>query len=101
MSINPSELEHNNMVPYFGAKITQSTAENLGYEKLLDVYTGSGSQQNKEGIAPMFKPEAKYVSCSWNSSGNRIYARKTKICFNNKNEQYKTVARNTCCSRLE
>ncbi len=58
-TINSSELEHNNMVPYFGAKITQSTSENVGYEKLLDVYTGAGSQQNKkEGIAPMFKPES-------------------------------------------
>ncbi len=57
--INPSELEHNNMVPYFGSKVTQSTAENTGYEGLLDIYTGSGSQQNKkEGIAPMFKPQA-------------------------------------------
>jgi len=58
-TINSSELEHNNMVPYFGAKITQSTSDNRGYENLLDIYTGSGSQQNrKEGIAPMFKPES-------------------------------------------
>ena len=58
-TINPSELEHNNMVPFFGAKITQSSADNKGYEGLLDRYTGSGSQQNKkEGIAPLFKPEA-------------------------------------------
>ena len=47
------------MVPYFGAKITQSTGDNVGYENLLDIYTGSGSQQNKkEGIAPMFKPQS-------------------------------------------
>ena len=58
-TMSASELEHNNMVPYFGAKITQSTSENSGYENLLDIYTGSGSQQNKkEGIAPMFKPES-------------------------------------------
>ena len=47
------------MVPYFGSKITQSTSDKRGNEGLLDLYTGSGSQQNrKEGIAPMFKPEA-------------------------------------------
>ena len=58
-TINTSDLEHNNMVPFFGSKITQSTSENTGYENLLDIYTGSGSQQNKkEGIAPMFKPQA-------------------------------------------
>jgi len=58
-NINASELQHNNMVPFFGSKITQSTSEHRGYENLLDIYTGSGSQQNKkEGIAPMFKPQA-------------------------------------------
>ena len=58
-TINSTELEHNNMVPYFGSKITQSTSEKRGNEGLLDLYTGSGSQQNrKEGIAPMFKPAA-------------------------------------------
>mgnify|MGYP001191264880 CR=1 FL=1 len=58
-TINSSELEHNNMVPYFGAKITQSTSDNIGYENLLDIYTGSGNNSvKKQGIAPMFKPEA-------------------------------------------
>jgi len=54
-TIQASDMEHNNMVPFFGSKITQG---NRGFEGLLDVYTGAGSQQNKkEGIAPMFKPE--------------------------------------------
>lgn len=58
-TVNSTELEHNNMVPFFGSKITQSTGDGRGNEDLLDLYTGSGSQQNrKEGIAPMFKPEA-------------------------------------------
>ena len=53
-----SELDHNNMVPFFGSKITQNDV-NKGYDGLLDIYTGSGNQQNKkEGIAPLFKPEA-------------------------------------------
>ena len=57
-SVNPSSLEHNNMVPFFGSKVTQST-DIKGYEGLLDIYTGSGNNSvKKEGIAPMFKPEA-------------------------------------------
>ena len=57
-TINSKSMEHNNMVPFFGSKVTQGTGEK-GYEGLLDLYTGSGSQQNKkEGIAPLFKPQA-------------------------------------------
>ena len=55
--VNPSSLEHN-MVPFFGSKVTQSS-DIKGYEGLLDIYTGSGNNSvKKEGIAPMFKPEA-------------------------------------------
>tara|TARA_B110000008_G_scaffold277355_1_gene318438 strand:+ start:1059 stop:2813 length:1755 start_codon:yes stop_codon:yes gene_type:complete len=54
-NINPNELKHNNMVPFFGAKLTQSTK---GYEGLLDSYTGAGSQRiEKQTQAPMFKPK--------------------------------------------
>ena len=57
-TILSSNMEHNNMVPFFGSKVTQQGA-GTGYESLLDIYTGTGSQQNrKEGIAPMFKPDA-------------------------------------------
>ena len=57
-TVNPSSLEHNNMVPFFGSKVTQSS-DVKGYEGLLDIYTGSGNNSvKKEGIAPMFKPEA-------------------------------------------
>lgn len=56
--VNPSSLEHNNMVPFFGSKVTQSS-DVKGYEGLLDTYTGSGNNSvKKQGIAPMFKPEA-------------------------------------------
>lgn len=49
------DLEHNNMVPFFGSNVTQV---NKGYENILDMHTGGGSQQiEKRGIAPMFKPE--------------------------------------------
>jgi hypothetical protein len=54
-SINPNELKHNNMVPFFGSSITQSQK---GYEGLLDSYTGAGSQRiEKQSQAPMFKPK--------------------------------------------
>ena len=56
-TIMASDFEHNNMVPFFGSKITQSSTDK-GYEGVLDLYTGAGSQQNKkEGISPLFKPE--------------------------------------------
>jgi hypothetical protein len=56
--VSSSSLEHNNMVPFFGSKVTQGTGEK-GHEGLLDLYTGGGSQQNrKEGIAPLFKPQS-------------------------------------------
>ena len=46
------------MVPFFGSKVTQSS-DVKGYEGLLDIYTGSGNNSvKKQGIAPMFKPEA-------------------------------------------
>ena len=54
-SMNPQELKHNNMVPFFGSSITQSTK---GYEGLLDSYTGAGSQRiEKQPQAPLFKPK--------------------------------------------
>lgn len=53
--ISPEELTHNNEVPFFGSSVTQSTK---GYEALLDVYTGSGSQTiQKEESAPLFEPK--------------------------------------------
>ncbi len=52
--MRPGELQHNNMVPYFGSSITQST---VGHEGLLDSYTGAGSQIiEKQSQAPLFKP---------------------------------------------
>ena len=54
--VQADSLEHNNMVPFFGSKVTQNI-ENT-YEGVLDFHTGAGSQQQeKRGIAPMFTPE--------------------------------------------
>jgi len=50
------EITHNNMVPYFGSTVTQSTTGSN--EGLLDKYTGTGSQRvEKQSIAPLFKPQ--------------------------------------------
>lgn len=53
--IRPGDIKHNNMQPFFGSSITQSTK---GYEGVLDNYTGAGSQNiEKKAQAPMFKPQ--------------------------------------------
>ena len=53
--MRPGDLKHNNMQPFFGSSITQSTK---GYEGVLDNYTGAGSQNiEKKAQAPMFKPQ--------------------------------------------
>tara|TARA_B100000795_G_scaffold197213_1_gene151191 strand:+ start:912 stop:2666 length:1755 start_codon:yes stop_codon:yes gene_type:complete len=55
-SMTVGELTHNNMVPYFGSSVTQSTTGTN--EGILDKYTGSGSQrQKKQSQAPLFKPQ--------------------------------------------
>ena len=53
--IRTGDIKHNNMQPFFGSSITQSTK---GYEGVLDNYTGAGSQNiEKKAQAPMFKPQ--------------------------------------------
>ena len=53
--MRPGDIKHNNMQPFFGSSITQSTK---GYEGVLDNYTGAGSQNiEKKAQAPMFKPQ--------------------------------------------
>ena len=57
--INKADFKHNNMTPYFGARIRGRTNDaNLG-EAILDNMVGSGSQQfTKTERAPLFKPQA-------------------------------------------
>ena len=56
--MHKGEIKHNNMQPFFGSTVTQNTSGG-GYEGLLDVYTGAGSQNiEKRAQAPMFKPQA-------------------------------------------
>jgi hypothetical protein len=63
--INQNKFEHNNMVPFFGAKIKGRTADANAIESVLDTYSGAGSQKiHKEERAPLFAPQnnINYVS---------------------------------------
>ena len=56
--ITRKDMQHNNMVPFFGSKVTQRTVGLNSNESLLDSLRGSGSQQiRKKAQAPLFKPQ--------------------------------------------
>lgn len=57
--INTSDFDHNNMVPFFGAKIRGRTADANTHESILDSYSGTGTQKIcKEERAPLFAPQS-------------------------------------------
>ena len=61
--INKKDFKHNNMVPYFGARIKGGGASADNAESQLDNMQGSGSQHRvKIEQAPLFKPQA---NISW------------------------------------
>ncbi len=56
--IDKQNFTHNNMVPFFGAKIRGATADRSITESVLDNMQGQGSQQfRKQEMAPLFKPQ--------------------------------------------
>ena len=56
--IDKTDFKHNNMVPFFGAKIRGRTADSNIHESVLDNMQGSGSQQfKKKAVAPLFAPK--------------------------------------------
>jgi hypothetical protein len=59
VTIVQSDEGHNNMVPFFGSKVTQSIY-NGATDGILDTYTGTGKHTffHKEEAGAMFKPEA-------------------------------------------
>jgi len=59
VTIVQSDEGHNNMVPFFGSKVTQSMY-NGATDGILDTYTGTGKNTffHKEEAPAMFKPEA-------------------------------------------
>lgn len=59
--IRSSELSHNNMQPFFGAKIRGRTSDYNSSETILDNQVGSGSQMfSKTESGPLFKPQQNY-----------------------------------------
>jgi len=56
--INKSNFQHNNMTPYFGARITGATQDANISETVLDNMAGTGSQfVRKTEQAPLFSPQ--------------------------------------------
>ena len=56
--VQKCDMKHNNMVPFFGSKVTQRTTGYNGNESILDNLQGRGSQQiTKRAQAPLFKPQ--------------------------------------------
>ena len=59
--VNSQELKHNNMQPFFGAKIRGRTSDYNSNETVLDNMVGAGSQQfSKSEVAPLFQPQQGY-----------------------------------------
>jgi len=56
--VQKCDIKHNNMVPFFGSKVTQRTTGFNGNESILDNLNGSGSTQiTKRAQAPLFAPQ--------------------------------------------
>jgi hypothetical protein len=56
--VDPKNFKHNNMKPFFGAKIRGATADFNGTEAIMDSKQGYGSQSfSKSEQAPLFKPD--------------------------------------------
>jgi hypothetical protein len=58
VTVVQSQQGHNNMVPFFGANVTQSTYSGAT-DGILDTYTGSGANTffHKDEVPAMFAPE--------------------------------------------
>lgn len=57
--INKAEFKHNNMVPFFGARVKGATVGSDISQTQLDNMQGAGSQyRRKTEQAPLFKPQA-------------------------------------------
>ena len=64
-TINKSDFRHNNMQPFFGAKIKGATSDPNIAETILDNKQGGGSQLfKKQATAPLFSPQE---NMQWNT----------------------------------
>lgn len=56
--MNKSSMKHNNMVPFFGSKVSGTTYNYDRHEGQLDMMQGTGSQHiRKQEQAPLFAPQ--------------------------------------------
>ena len=56
--VDKKNFKHNNMLPFFGAKLPPQNNDPERAESILDNLQGSGSQHfTKKEVAPLFKPE--------------------------------------------
>lgn len=59
--MDAADFKHNNMAPFFGAKIRGRTTDANVHESVLDTMNGAGSQWvSKTEVAPLFKPQENY-----------------------------------------
>ncbi len=69
-TVKVDSFKHNNMQPYFGAKIRGATGDLNNTESLLDMKQGYGSQSfSKSEQAPLFKPDEN-VNLAYGSASN-------------------------------
>jgi len=74
-NVDSSYFKHNNMVPFFGAKMRTTHRESNGNESILDNYTGSGSQViNKKEVSSLFSPHESLSYAYGAPNQNDFYA---------------------------
>lgn len=79
-TFDKDEFTHNNMVPFFGAKIKGSTSEHIATESILDNMQGSGSQKISKGeIAPLFSPNDNISNTYGTANNSDFYQSRMNI----------------------
>jgi hypothetical protein len=88
-----SEFKHNNMVPFYGAKMRGPTYNNNNAETVLDNMIGAGSQViNKVEQAPLFKPENNIQWTNGAPNMSDFYqSRQTPVLRNNMVKPFESI----------
>lgn len=88
-----SEFKHNNMVPFYGAKIKGQTYNNNNAESVLDNMIGSGSQTiSKVEQGPLFKPENNMQWTNGAPNMSDFYqSRQTPVLKNNMVKPFESI----------
>lgn len=76
IKMNKDEFKHNNMVPFFGSKITQNTAiDNSQSQNLLERYTGTGPYVKKN------KKEVENFAADIKNNAQNVFGQKNTLDF--------------------